>query len=69
VAIFYVRTKKYGAATHRLKYIINTYPDALITPKAKTLLKQIKAGNPPKVGINSWLPKFTMPDYKLFTAD
>ncbi len=69
IAIFYVRTEKYGAATHRLNYLIKNYPDAQITPRAKTLLKRIEAGNPPKMGVNSWLPDFNMPDYKLFSFD
>ncbi len=69
VAVFYVRTEKYKAATHRLKYLISTFPEALITPKAKTLLKRIQDGNPPKIGVNNWLPDLTMPDYKLFTSE
>jgi outer membrane protein assembly factor BamD len=69
VAVFYVRTEKYSAAEHRLNYLITTYPDALITPKAKKLLQRLKDGDPPKIGISSWLPDVSMPEYTLFPSD
>ncbi|MCW5201651.1 outer membrane protein assembly factor BamD [Desulfobulbus sp. N2] len=65
VAVFYVRTKKYDQAKHRLKYILTMYPDASIIPKAKALQERLAAGDPPKWGLDKWLPKLTMPDWNL----
>jgi len=65
VAIFYVRTKKYDQAKHRLKYILTMYPDASIIPKAKSLQKRLAAGDPPKWGLDKWLPELAMPDWSL----
>jgi len=69
VAVFYLRTDKYDEAAHRLKYILEVYPDASITPKAKSLLERIEAGNPPRVGLSRWLPDLSMPDWKLFDSN
>ena len=69
VAVFYVRTDREQEAAHRLKYLIATYPDAAITPTAKNLLARIEAGNPPKMGLSSWLPELSMPDWNLFGKD
>ena len=66
VAVFYIRTKRYSEATHRLKYIIRVYPEAGIRDKAQDLLTRLEAGDPPKLGINKWLPDFEMPDWHLF---
>ncbi len=66
VAVFYVRTKKYQQARHRLNYIINMYPDADITPMAEKLLARLDEGNPPHWGLNRWLPDLKMPAW---TAD
>ncbi len=65
VAVFYVRTKKYEQAKHRLKYIVTMYPDASIIPKAKALQERLAAGNPPKWGLDKWLPKLSMPNWNL----
>jgi outer membrane protein assembly factor BamD len=65
VAVFYVRTKKYEQAKHRLKYIVTMYPDASIIPKAKALQKRLAAGDPPKWGLDKWLPELSMPDWNL----
>jgi outer membrane protein assembly factor BamD len=65
VAVFYVRTKKYDEAKHRLKYILTMYPDASIIPKAKSLQERLAAGDPPKWGLDKWLPELTMPDWNL----
>lgn len=62
VAVFYVRTEKYEQAQHRLKYLLNMYPDAAIIPKAKDLLQRLEAGEPPRWGIRKWMPSLTMPD-------
>lgn len=66
VAVFYVRTNQYNEAAHRLKYLLATYPDSSIAPKARTLLARIEAGNPPKMGLSRWLPDLSMPDWHLF---
>jgi outer membrane protein assembly factor BamD len=63
VAVFYVRTKKYEQAKHRLKYILSTYPDAAVAPKAKELLTKLEAGQPPKWGIEKWLPDWQLPEW------
>jgi outer membrane protein assembly factor BamD len=69
VAVFYLKTDRYDESAHRLKYILAMYPDATIAPKAKKLLERIEAGNPPKLGLSSWLPDFSMPDWNLFGSD
>ena len=69
VAVFYVRTKKYEQAQHRLKYILTMYPDSTIAPKAEALLAKLDAGEPPRWGINKWLPDVKMPEWTQFGAD
>ena len=69
VAVFYVRTEKYEQAQHRLKYLLNMYPDATIAPKAKALLARLEAGEPPRWGLRGWLPDLTMPDLKFWKSD
>ena len=69
VAVFYLRTNRDPEAAHRLKYLIAMYPDAAITPTAKKLLQLVEAGKPPRTGLSSWLPKLSMPDWKLFGGD
>jgi outer membrane protein assembly factor BamD len=66
VVQYYVRTAKFDQATVRLKYLLATYPDAEITPKAQELLDQIEAGNPPETRLASWFPKISMPDWAIF---
>jgi outer membrane protein assembly factor BamD len=63
VAVFYVRTKKYEEAKHRLKYLMAAQPDTAIIPKAKELLAKLEAGQPPKWGIEKWLPDWKLPDW------
>jgi outer membrane protein assembly factor BamD len=67
VAAFYVRTEQYEQAKHRLRYLINAYPDSATTNKAKELLGQLEAGNPPKWGIRKWLPSLAMPDLNFWS--
>ncbi len=67
VAVFYIRTKKYEQAQHRLKYIIAMYPDSAIFPKAEALLAKIDAGEPPRWGLNKWLPDVEMPEWTQFS--
>lgn len=67
VAVFHVRTEQYKQAKHRLRYLINMYPDSTITPKAKELLERLETGSPPEWGIRKWLPD--MPDFKFWDND
>ncbi len=69
VVEFYLRTEKYEEAVTRLQYIINTYPDATITPKATTLLKRLEAGDPPGFNLSSWFQDTLLPDWSLFSSD
>jgi len=69
VAVFYVRTKKYEQAQHRLKYILAMYPDAVIIPKAKALLAKLDAGEPPRWGLSKWMPEMSLPSWTLFGDD
>ncbi|HFQ88790.1 MAG TPA: outer membrane protein assembly factor BamD [Desulfobulbus sp.] len=69
VAVFYVRTKQYSQAIHRLKYLLATYPDATIAPKARALLKRLQEGKPPVWGLRKWLPHLTMPDWRFWSSD
>ncbi|MGR0482890.1 MAG: outer membrane protein assembly factor BamD [Candidatus Electronema sp. V4] len=63
VAVFYVRTKKYEQAKHRLKYLAATHPEAAVLPKAKELLAKLEAGQPPKWGLEKWLPDWQLPNW------
>jgi outer membrane protein assembly factor BamD len=56
VAVFYVRTKKYDQAKHRLKSLVAAYPETSITPKAQSLLASLESGSPPRWGLSRWLP-------------
>jgi outer membrane protein assembly factor BamD len=58
VAEFYVRTGKFDQAKVRLKYLLAKYGDQPIAVKAKTLLAEVEAGNPPKSYLTSWLPQW-----------
>jgi len=60
--------KELAGLKRRLKYILATYPDAEIAPRAKELLAQIQAGNPPKQTLSSWLPKVALPDWAKFSS-
>lgn len=66
VAVFYVKSKRYKEALHRLKYLLTMYPESAIVPKAQQLQKRLKAGDPPRLGINRWLPDLEMPDWHIF---
>ncbi len=69
VAVFYVRTKKYEQAQHRLKYIIAMYPESAIIPRAEELAARLEAGKPPRWGLDKWLPDLGMPDWGMFEGD
>ena len=70
VVEFYLRTDKHLAAKTRLNYLINTYPDASITPKAKTLLAKLESGEKMGFNLSSWFSGLTkLPDWRLFPSD
>ena len=69
VVEFYLRTEKYDQAVTRLNYIVSTYPDATITPKAKKLLERLERGDPPGFNLSSWFQDTLLPDWSLFTSD
>ncbi len=70
VVEFYLRTDKYLDAKTRLKYLINTYPDASITPQAKALLAKIETGEKLGFNLSSWFSGLTkLPDWQLFSSD
>lgn len=64
VAVFYVRTKKYKQAIHRLKYLTTMYPEAEIAPLAQKLLKRLEDGDPPRWGLSKWLPDNMLPSWQ-----
>ena len=57
VAEFYVRTEKYDQAKVRLKYLLAKYSDQPVAEKARTLLADLEAGNPPRSALTSWIPR------------
>ncbi len=69
VVEFYLRTEKYEEAQTRLQYLVSTYPDASITPKAKKLLKRLDAGDPPGFNLSAWFEDTFLPDWTLFRDD
>lgn len=69
VVEFYLRTKKYGQAETRLKYILAMYPDSAVAPRAQELLDLIQAGTPPKSGIGDWFKNLSLPDWMTFSKD
>lgn len=70
VVEFYLRTDKILDAKTRLKYLINTYPDASITPQAKELLAQLESGKNPGFNLSSWFSGLVkLPDWHLFSPE
>jgi len=68
VADFYIRRDQMSQAETRLKYILATYPDSEIAPRAQELLTQIQSGSPPKQSFSSWLPAVSLPDWARFSS-
>lgn len=66
VVRFYLRTEKYQEAKTRLHYLISTYPNATITPKAKRLLKRLQDDTPLGFNLSSWFTETLLPDWNLF---
>ncbi|MBU0664189.1 MAG: outer membrane protein assembly factor BamD [Proteobacteria bacterium] len=70
VVEFYLRTDKYLDAKTRLKYLVSTYPDASITPKAKELLAKIETGEKLGFNLSSWFSGLVeLPDWHLFSSE
>ncbi len=70
VVEFYLRTNKYLEAKTRLNYLINTYPDASITPQAKALVARLEAGDKMGFNLSSWFSGLAkLPDWHIFSAD
>ncbi|MBU0946818.1 MAG: outer membrane protein assembly factor BamD [Proteobacteria bacterium] len=69
VVEFYLRTEKYSEAQTRLRYLLSTYPDATIVPKAKELLQRLEAGETPNFHLSSWFKKNLLPDWMIFTSN
>jgi len=69
VVEFYLRTDKHLDAKTRLNYLITTYPDASITPKAKTLLAKLESGEKMGFNLSSWFSGLAkLPDWHLFSS-
>jgi len=69
VVEFYLRTEKYEEALTRLQYLVSTYPDASITPKARQLLERLEAGDPPGFNLSAWFKDTLLPDWTLFSDE
>ncbi|MEN8199520.1 MAG: outer membrane protein assembly factor BamD [Thermodesulfobacteriota bacterium] len=67
VVEFYLRTEKNDQAINRLQYLVSTYPDATITPKARKLLQRLEDGDPPGFNLSAWFQDTLLPDWKLFS--
>ena len=68
IAMFYIRTGELEQAEGRLNYVLDTYPDTSVAKDAKTILAEIKAGNPPKRTWRDWIPDLALPDWRTFTT-
>lgn len=66
VATFYVKTKEYDQAERRLDYLLATYPESSITPRAEELLGALEAGEPPTRSWRDWLPSFALGSWRDF---
>ncbi|MDZ7641789.1 MAG: outer membrane protein assembly factor BamD [Desulfurivibrio sp.] len=66
VASFYVKTTEYEQAQGRLNYLLETYPESNIVPRAEELLAALKAGNPPKRSWRDWLPDISLGSWRKF---
>ncbi len=70
VVEFYLRTGRVLDAKTRLNYLINTYPEASITPKAKKLLAKIEGGENLGFNLSSWFSGLTkLPDWHIFSSE
>jgi len=56
IATFYAKTGSHEQAQSRLEELLAKYGDTEVAPQATELLANLKAGNPPKRTLRSWLP-------------
>jgi outer membrane protein assembly factor BamD len=68
VATFYIRTEEDKQAQGRLEYLLATYPEAGVTPKAAELLAQLKSDKGIEKSWRRFVPKVSLPDWKSFTS-
>jgi len=68
VASFYERTGGYKQAEARLEYLLQQYPESVISPKAEKLLEDLKNETPPGRSILGWLPQ-KLPDWENDTPE
>jgi len=66
VASYYLNRESFDETSGRLSYLLRHYPETEIAGRARTLLAQIKAGNPPRKTWQSYIPTFSMPDWRDF---
>jgi outer membrane protein assembly factor BamD len=68
VATFYVRTVEDKQAQGRLEYLLATYPEAGVAPKAAELLAQLKSGKGIERSWRRFVPTVSLPDWQSFTS-
>ena len=68
VATFYLRTDEYGQAQGRLEYLLATYPDSSVGPKAGELLADLKSGKPLAKSWTRFIPKVSLPSWESFKS-
>ncbi len=66
VATFFIKTKELPQAERRLDYLLTTYPESSIAPRATELLAAIQAGNPPTRTWRDWLPNLALDSWRGF---
>jgi len=68
IATYYIRTDSLPMAEARLRYLLANYPETSVAEKAKTIIEEIEAGNPPKRTWRDWIPDISLPDWHTFTS-
>ncbi len=68
VASFYLRIDEDKQAQGRLEYLLATYPEASITPRATELLAQLKSGKGIEKTWRRFVPTLSLPDWQSFTS-
>lgn len=68
VASFYLRTDEDKQAQGRLEYLLATYPEASVTPRATELLAQLKSGKGIEKTWRRFVPTISLPDWQSFTS-
>ncbi len=68
VATFYVRTDEYEQAKGRLEYLLATYPEASVVPKASELLAQLQSEKGVEKSWLRYVPTVGLPDWRSFKS-